>query len=203
MRIIGLTGGIASGKSSVAALLEELGAPVIDADQLARDAVVPGSPALTEIVGLFGHEVLNSDGFLDRNRLGAIVFSDSEARLHLESIVHPAIKSLAEERLEALRSNGAKVAIYMAPLLIEAGAVDRVDEVWVVYLDGNSQLERLMNRDNLSREDALRRIGSQMPMAEKRGYAKVVIDNSGSWVETARQVRSVWEREISGAGLEA
>jgi dephospho-CoA kinase len=89
----------------------------------------------------------------------------------------------------------------MAPLLIEAGAVDRVDEVWVVYLDGKSQLERLMKRDNLPREDALRRIGSQMPMEEKRGYAKVVIDNSGSWVETERKVREVWEKEISGTML--
>ncbi|GAM08987.1 dephospho-CoA kinase [Geobacter sp. OR-1] len=196
MRIIGLTGGIASGKSSVAGLLEALGAPVVDADQLSREAVKPGTAAYAAILDLFGPDLISADGSLDRERLGNIVFSDPEARKRLESIVHPAIKLLAEERLAELRHGEGKVAFYMAPLLIEAGAVDRVDEVWVVYLDAETQLKRLMQRDRLSREDALRRIESQMPMVVKKSYAKVVIDNSGPWEETAQQVRSVWEREI-------
>jgi dephospho-CoA kinase len=202
MRIIGLTGGIASGKSSVARLLEKLGASVVDADQLARDAVLPGTPAHLAIVASFGKEILQVDGSIDRERLGKIVFSDSGARKRLESIVHPAIKNLAEERLADLRNAGDGVAVYMAPLLVEVGALDRVDEVWVVYLDSARQLERLMHRDHLSQEDALRRIASQMPMDEKKKYGKVVIDNSGPWEETEHQVRSAWQKEVveSGAG---
>ncbi|MBT0663467.1 dephospho-CoA kinase [Geobacter pelophilus] len=200
MRIIGLTGGIASGKSSVARLLEQLGASVVDADQLARDAVMPGTPAYLAIVELFGSEIVHADGYIDRERLGRIVFSDSGARKRLEAVVHPAIKDLAEERLSALRNAGDGVAVYMAPLLVEAGAVDRVDEVWVVYLDSTSQLERLMQRDHLSREAAQQRIASQLPMEEKRKYGKIVINNSGPWEETERQVREVWQREVVAAG---
>ncbi len=198
MRIIGLTGGIASGKSSVARLLETLGASVIDADQLARDAVKPGTAANAAILELFGPDLVTGDGSLDRQRLGSIVFADPEARKRLESIVHPAIKLLAEERLAALRARGVPVAVYMAALLIEAGATDRVDEIWVVYLDAETQVQRLMLRDRLSREDAMRRIESQMPMVTKKGYARVVIDNSGSWEETERQVRDIWDREVVG-----
>jgi dephospho-CoA kinase len=192
MKIIGLTGGIASGKSSVAKLLENLGAAVIDADQLSRDAVVPGMPAHAEIVENFGPGLLQRDGSINRNALGEIVFSDPEARRRLESIVHPAIRLLAEERLARLREKNVAVAVYMAPLLVEAGAIDRVDEVWVVYLDLPSQLKRLMERDKLTEEDAIRRIETQMSMEEKKGYGQVVIDNCGSWEETERQVRAAW-----------
>lgn len=200
MRIIGLTGGIASGKSSVALLLAQLGASIVDADQLARDAVLPGTEAYTAIVEQFGPAILNSEGSLDRKRLGELIFSDPEAKRRLEAIVHPAIQRLAEKNLSCLREKEVKVAVYMAALLVEAGAMNRVDEIWVVYLDGESQLQRLMSRDSLTREDALRRIDSQMPMEQKKSYGKVVIDNSGSWEDTERQVRKVWEREILKAG---
>lgn len=198
MRIIGLTGGIASGKSSVARLLEHLGASVIDADQLSREVVLPGSPAHSAIVAAFGAEILSKDRSIDREALGSLVFRDPEARKRLESIVHPAIRLLAESRLEQLSDEGVGVAIYMAPLLVETGSIDRVDEVWVVYLDRGSQLERLMKRDRLSEEDAIRRIESQMSMEEKRGYGKVVIDNCGRWEETERQVKEAWERLSAG-----
>lgn len=200
MKVIGLTGGIATGKSSVAGLLEQLGASIVDADQLARDAVRPGTEAYLAIVDQFGPGILDAEGFIDRTHLGGLIFADSEARNRLESIVHPAIKRLAGERLAALREIGVPIAVYMAALLVEAGAIDRVDEVWVVSVNEKIQIERLMNRDGLSREDALRRIGSQMPMEEKKGYGKVVIDNSGAWEDTERQVRGVWDREILGAG---
>ena len=196
MRIIGLTGGIASGKSSVAALLERLGAAVIDADQLAREVVEPGEGALAAIVAAFGDRVLNGDGTLNRAALGALVFADPEARRTLESITHPAIRRRAEERLERLRQAGTRTAFYVAPLLIEAGIVSRVHEVWVVYLDQETQLQRLMARDGLGREAALARIASQMPMEQKKRLGRVVIDNRGSREDLEAQVLRLWRDEV-------
>jgi dephospho-CoA kinase len=196
MRIIGLTGGIASGKNSVARIMESLGAVVIDADLLAREAVVPGEDAYRSIVREFGDAALNPDRTINRKALGRIVFADPAARKKLESITHPAIARLAEQRLADLREDGVPVAVYMAPLLIEAGVTSRVDEVWVVYADRETQLERLIRRDGISREEALQRIEAQMPMEEKRKLAKVVIDNSGTPEETVQKVRELWEREI-------
>ena len=196
MRIIGLTGGIASGKSSVARIMESLGAVIIDADLLAREAVAIGEPAYQSIVAEFGEKVLNSDRTINRLVLGNIVFTDPNARRKLERITHPAIAQLAQQRLTALREEGAQIVVYMAPLLIEAGVTSRVDEVWVVYADSDTQVERLIRRDGLSREEALRRLAAQMPMEEKRKMGKVVIDNRGSPEETERIVREIWEREI-------
>ena len=196
MRIIGLTGGIASGKSSVAAMLERLGAAVVDADLLAREVVEPGEEALAAIVAAFGSAVLQPDGTLNRGALAEIVFADPAARRTLEAITHPAIRARAEEKLERLRSRGVRTAFYVAPLLIEAGNAARVDEIWVVYLDRESQLERLMARDALGREAAERRIASQMPMEEKRLLGRVVIDNRGSREELEARVRGLWREEI-------
>lgn len=196
MRVIGLTGGIASGKSSVAVLLERLGGAVVDADRLAREVVEPGEEALASIVAEFGERVLNSDGTLNRAALGEIVFADAQARRKLEGITHPAIRRRAGERLERLREAGTEVAFYVAPLLYEAGLAERFDEVWVVYLDPQTQLERLMARDGLSREGALARIAAQMPMEEKRRLGQVVIDNSGTREELEAQVKRVWRDEI-------
>lgn len=179
MRVIGLTGGIASGKSTVAGMAAASGIPVIDADQLARDAVSPGTPGLEQITGFFGLRVLKGDGTLDRAALAETIFADSSARQKLESILHPAIKKLAIERLEELRRKGTAAVFYMAPLLIEAGATDRVDEIWVVYVDRETQLQRIQQRDSVSREDAEKRLAAQMSMDEKRAYGRIVIDNSG------------------------
>jgi len=196
MRIIGLTGGIASGKSTVAALLEKLGAVVIDADLLAREVVAPGEPAHQALVEAFGTEILNPDRTINRELLGRLVFADSEARRRLESITHPAIGRRAEERLADLGRSGAPVVFYMAPLLIEAGVTSRVDEIWVVYVDSETQVKRLMERDGSTRADALRKIATQMPIDEKKKFGKVVIDNRGTPEETERQVREIWEREL-------
>jgi dephospho-CoA kinase len=193
--IIGLTGGIASGKSTVAAMLERLGVPVIDADRLAREVVEPGEPAHTEIISAFGETILDPDRTINRPRLAQIVFADPEARRRLEAITHPAIRRAAEERLAQLTRSGATVAIYMAPLLIEAGATSRVNEIWVVYVDRETQLERLMRRDGMSRADAQARLDAQMPMEEKRRHGRVVIDNRGPVAETERLVAEIWERE--------
>jgi dephospho-CoA kinase len=196
MRIIGLTGGIASGKTSVAHLLERLGAAVVDADLLAREVVEPGEEALARIVAAFGEKVLDGEGRLNRPALAEIVFSDAAARRTLEAITHPAIRARAEEKLASLREAGVETAFYVAPLLIEAGNSDRVDEIWVVYLDQETQLARLMARDSLGREAALRRIGSQMAMEEKKRLGRIVIDNRGTPEELEAQVRRLWLEEI-------
>ncbi|MBU5635652.1 dephospho-CoA kinase [Geomonas sp. Red69] len=197
MRIIGLTGGIASGKTSAAHLFEKLGAAVVDADQLAREVVQPGEEALAQIVASFGDKVLNPDGTLNRATLGEIVFADPSARRILEGITHPAIRKRAEEKLQRLREAGTGTAFYVAPLLFEAGITSRVHEVWVVYLDQETQLARLMARDGLSREAALSRIASQMPMEEKKKLGRIVIDNRGSRDELEAQVLKLWREEIA------
>lgn len=198
MKVIGLTGGIASGKSTAAKILAELGAVVIDADQLARDVVRPGEPAYHAIVASFGNDVLNDDGTINRQALANIIFADPAARERLEAITHPAIARQAEHLLAELRSRGTRLAVYMAPLLIEAGVTGRVDEIWVVYVDRETQIRRLMYRDGLSKADALQRIASQMSMEEKRDLARVVIDNRGTEADLVRTIRETWEREILG-----
>lgn len=195
VRIIGLTGGIASGKSSVAGIFEELGVPVIDADQLAREAVLPGSRSLVRIAEIFGDDVIAADGMLDRKHLGSLVFADSEKRRLLEGVLHPEIRRLGEERIAREIAAGHHLLVYMAPLLIEAGAVDRVDEIWVVTVRPEIQLARLMARDGISSEDAQRIIDSQMPLSEKASYGRVLIDNSGTPEETRRLVTEIWKKE--------
>lgn len=195
IRVIGLTGGIATGKSTVARFFTERGIPVIDADQLARDAVLPGTPALMKIVSLFGREILTHDGLLDRKLLGTIIFSDPEKRRQLEDILHPEIRKRAEEHIAQAAADGHKRLIYMAPLLIEAGATDRVDDIWVVTVRPGVQLERLMRRDGISREQAQQLVDSQMPLSKKERYGSVVIDNSGSEAETRTALESAWANE--------
>lgn len=199
MRIIGLTGGIASGKSSVARILEKLGAPVIDADILAREVVKPGKPAYGAIVTEFGDGILCSDRSINRKKLGQVVFADAEKLRILEGITHPAIRLEAERKLAKLRGAGARVVFYMAPLLIEAGAVSRVDEIWVVFTDRQTQIKRVVERDGLTLEEALQRISAQMPMEEKARLGSLVIDNRGTPEETEKLVQEIWAREIGTA----
>lgn len=196
IRVIGLTGGIATGKSSVARFFQAKGAVVIDADDLAREAVQPGSRGLAEVVAAFGTEVLTPDGSLDRKRLGGVVFSDSRKRSLLEGILHPEIRRLAGERIAGAAEAGHRVVLYVAPLLIEAGVTDRVDEVWVVTVRPEIQLERLMSRDGLSRAEAQRIIDSQMPLAEKERHGRIVIDNSGTQQDTGSVLEKIWADEI-------
>ncbi|MHB8122262.1 MAG: dephospho-CoA kinase [Desulfuromonadaceae bacterium] len=195
MKVIGLTGGIATGKSSVARFFTERGIPVIDADQLARDAVRPGSLALAQVVSAFGRVVLLHDGTLDRKRLGEIIFANPDKRRSLESILHPEIRKQAEEQIAQAAAAGQKQVIYMAPLLIEAGATDRVDDIWVVTVRPEIQLQRLMQRDGISLDQAQRMIASQMPLAEKESYGSVIIDNSGTEAETRTILETVWAKE--------
>ena len=190
--LVGLTGGIASGKSTVTRQLAELGCHVIDADVLAREVVAPGEPAWREIVEAFGREVLQRDETLDRARLGALVFADPERRRRLEAITHPAIQARRQAALAELTARGFDgLVIQDAALLIEAGGATQVDRLVVVYATAEVQLERLRRRDGLEAAEAQRRLASQMPLVEKVRLAHYVIDNSDSPEETAAQVRAV------------
>jgi len=194
MKIIGLTGGIASGKSLVAGMLASWGAVVVDADKLAREAVEPGGFAFRCIVERFGGEVVAGDGSLDRKALGHLVFADAAARRDLEKIVHPAIAELANRRFEKERRRGTRLLFYVVPLLFETGMEARFDEIWLVFVDAETQVARLKKRDGIGRAEALRKIGSQWPLQEKVGRSDVVIDNSGDPLDTEKRARREWER---------
>lgn len=190
--LVGLTGGMASGKSTVSRQLAELGCHVIDADMLARAVVAPGEPALQTIVQAFGRAVLRPDGTLDRARLGALVFADAEKRKRLEAITHPAIQARRQAALAALAAQGYDgLVVQDAALLIEVGGAAHVDRLVVVYADRAVQRERLMLRDRIDAAEADRRLATQMPLAAKVRLAHYVIDNSDSPEETAAQVRAV------------
>jgi dephospho-CoA kinase len=190
--LVGLTGGIASGKSTVSRQLAELGCQVIDADVLAREVVAPGEPALAAIVDAFGPEVLQPDGTLDRARVAAAIFADPAMRKRLEAITHPAIRARRQAKLDELTARGFDgIVVQDAALLIEVGGHLDMDRLVVVYAGPVEQRERLMRRDGLHADEAKRRIASQMPLAEKAALAHYVIDNSDSPEETAAQVRAV------------
>lgn len=197
-RVIGLTGGIASGKSTVAAMFAALGAPVIDADQVARDVVEPGQPALAEIVAAFGAEMVDAGGRLDRKRLGAVVFGDPERRRALNAIVHPRIGAETTRRIAEARARGVEELIYEAALLVENGIHRGLDGLVVVAVPTEVQLARLMARDGLDERDARRRLDAQAPLAEKVAAADWVIDNAGTREGTRAQVDAVWRAIRSG-----
>lgn len=182
---VGLTGGIASGKSHVSRTFAELGCTVYDSDQIARDVVAPETPGLQRLVAEFGKEILNADGSLDRAKLGALVFGDESKRQRLNQILHPLI--IAEQdrliRQEEAR-NPAGIIIIDAALMIETGSYKRFDALIVVYCNREEQLARLMRRNHLSRPEAEARINSQMATEEKLKYADYVIDSSGSFEQT-------------------
>ena len=191
--LVGLTGSIATGKSTVSRMFAHLGARVIDADLLAREVVMPGQAAHARIVEEFGSQVVQEDGSLDRKALGAVVFADAAKRRRLEEITHPAI-GLRQQRILSVLDEEAfeGVVIWDAALLFEGGGAAKMDRVVVVYADPETERRRLMERDGLSDADARARIASQMPVAEKAKLADHVIDNSGTREETERQVRTVY-----------
>lgn len=191
--VLGLTGGIASGKSTVAACFAEHGALVVGADQLAREVVNPGSPVLEELAAAFGQGILTEQGGLDREALARLVFAEPAARRLLEKITHPAIAHLAECRLAALRKAPHDLIVYEAPLLFEAGAEKRVDRVLVVLVDPALQRDRLRRRDRLSEGDARQRILAQWPQADKVSRADFVIDNSGTLQQTRDTVAALYQ----------
>ena len=198
MRILGLTGGIGSGKSMVAQMFAQLGAVVIDADQLAREVVEPGQPALEEITATFGREMLLPDGRLNRAKLAGIIFADSAARAKLNAITHPRIRERMDAEVAARRS-GPGVLILDIPLLYENDRASAVEKVIVVWVDPETQLRRLNERDGLTIEAARQRIAAQMPLDAKRARADLVIDNNHGRENTRRQVEAIYRRYAAAA----
>lgn len=202
MIVIGLTGNIGSGKSTVARRLEELGAKIIDADQVARNVVLPGTPGLQEIVDNFGPGVLDSAGQLDRKKMGSIVFADPQARVKLNNITHPKIKDEINRKIDIFKKGGKndpkpRVLVIDAPLLIEVGLEHHVDEIWVVKVDQDKQIERLAQRDGLTPKEVLRRIAAQLPQEDKVKFAARVIDNRGEKYETIKQIDRHWNDMVN------
>jgi len=193
MIVVGLTGGLATGKSSVARLFQDCGAIVIDADVLAREAVEPGRPAWRDIVRVFGKKVLQPDRALDRRTLGRIVFGNRAKMKQLNAIVHPRV---AREQNRLTREIASKeldaVIIYDAPVLIEAGAHNRMNKIIVVAADQATQIKRLCNRSHFSHAEALRRIRSQLPLAQKIKLADYVIDGTLSFEQTKNEVQRIY-----------
>lgn len=201
MKVIGLTGGIASGKSTIANLLRSLGAPVFDADAESRAVVARGRTALNEIAQTFGVEYLTDGGELNRAKMAELVFSDKEALKKLEGIIHKNVQAAAQGFLEDCRSKNMPAAVLDVPLLIECGWYKNVDAVWLVAVDSETQIERAMARSNMTREEVKARIAAQMTLEEKRAYADLVIDNSGTFAETEKAVAAAWKNFISEGSL--
>lgn len=198
---VGLTGSIGVGKSFVSSVLAELGCRVLDADDIAREVVAPGSPGLQAVVASFGEEILNSDGALDRSKLGALVFADDGKRVKLNSILHPYIIAKQDEQLRQWEAQDAKgIAVVDAALMIESGGYRRFDKLIVVHCREAVQIQRLMARNHLSREEAERRISSQMSQDEKKQFADYLIDSSDGFESARAQAVEVYGKLREEAG---
>ena len=193
---IGLTGGIASGKSTVLTYFKDKGIPYIDADIVAREVVEPGTEGLQAIVDTFGSTVLQDDGTLNREALGAIVFHNEEKRQLLNSCLKTHIRNRIMELTSQYEEGNTPILIYDIPLLIEGEWYTMMDEVWLVYVNETTQIERLMSRNGYTREDAIARINSQMRLDDKRAYADVIIDNNGTPHDLTVQLNIIWNERI-------
>lgn len=202
LQVFALTGGLGSGKSTVLARLVARGLPVVNADELARAVVEPGSPALDELVAAFGERIVTSDGRLDRQALAAKVFADPTARARLESITHPRIRALSEEKFRAIEARGEPLACYEVPLLFEAKLEHRFSPIVVVSAPEPLQIERATRRDGSDPDHVRARIAAQLPLAEKVDRADYVIDNSGELEDTVRQADRVLDSICERFGLD-
>ena len=205
-RVVGLSGGIGTGKSTVTRMLAALGAVVVDADAIVHRLQAPGSPLLDEIAAALGADVIDADGALDRKRVADLVFRDPAARARLNAIVHPRVGAEMARELAAAREAGAALVVLDIPLLFEGRAAGRggasalpFDATILVHAPRELQIERTVARDGVSREDVERRLAAQLPIDEKRALADHVIDNTGTLEDTERQVRALFERLVGGA----
>ena len=197
VRVIGLTGGIASGKTTISNILKELGAIIIDADKIARKVVEKSSPALKDIEENFGRDVLFKNGRLDRKKLGNIVFNDTGSLKKLNEIIHPYIvEKIIDEINHYKKTYNNRVIILDAALLIELNLTDLVEEVWLIVVPEEMQLGRLVERDNISADQAQKRIDAQIPLEDKKKYADLIIDNSKDLTYLQAQIEENWERII-------
>ncbi len=198
--IIGLTGGIVGGKSTVASMFKDLGAKIVDADKLGHSVILPNKPAWKKIIKIFGKDILQNDLTIDREKLGKIVFTNQTLLKKLNEITHPEIIKLIKKEINLAKNkthNQEKILIIDAALIYEAKIDRLMDKIIVVYIDEDEQVKRLVKRNNLSKEEALQRIKSQMPMKEKVKMADYVIDNSNSLDETKKQVEKIWKKLVS------
>ncbi len=197
MFVIGLTGGIGTGKSEVCRLLDEFGAEIIEADKLAHEAYEPSTPGWRQVVEAFGEGILDAEGGIDRQRLGGIVFDDEQARERLNGIIHPIVRELLEERIAGLERDGARVVVIEVPLLVEATKrqsrwTRMLDEIWVVTAPEEQRIERVRARSGLDEMGVRARIASQSTDREQLERADAVIDNSGTFEELRREVTELW-----------
>ncbi|MBA7707168.1 Dephospho-CoA kinase [subsurface metagenome] len=198
--IVGLTGGIVGGKSTVASMFKDLGAKIVDVDKLGHSVILPHRPAWKKITRLFGKGILQNDLTIDRGKLGRIVFTNQTLLKKLNEITHPEIIKLIKKEINLARNktyNQGKILIVAAALIYEAKIDRLMDKIIAVYIDEDEQIKRLIKRNNLSKEEALQRIKSQMPMKEKVKMADYVIDNSSSLDETKEQVEKIWKKLVS------
>lgn len=194
MMVIGLTGGIASGKSTIAAMLRHANIPVIDADELAREVTKENSPTLARITKQFGNGILTNHLSLDRKKLASIVFDDRTLLKKLEAIIHPAIEELRKKQISALEQAGHPVCVYVAPLIFETGIDQSLDATILVTAKKEFVLERILKRDNLSQEDAQKRVDAQLSDDEKRKLADLIIENNGDLDDLYRKLSSTWKK---------
>ena len=197
MKVIGLTGGIGSGKSTVSQLLAELGAVILNADEIGHEAFKPDSEIWRQVVAAFGRQILAPDGNIDRKKLGNIVFGNPESLSRLNQIMHPRMYALVKAQLEEYRRQGVGVVVLEAPLLLEAGWTSLVDEVWVTTAPEATVLKRLEERTGLSQAESLTRLRSQLPAEERLKYADVVINTDCDMDELKAQVKELGQREFS------
>ncbi len=197
MKIIGLTGGIACGKSTVSAYLRQKGAYIIDGDAIAKELSVPGKSIWKAYVEHFGNKILNSDNTLNRRLIGQIVFTDESEKMWMNNTMHPLIKQAIIEKIEKYKQDKVKVVVLDIPLLYEANWDKFADEVWVVRIDKQLQIERIQNRDKLTQKEAISRIEAQMPVEEKAKRADVVIDSSNAPEITCKLVEKIWNERIN------
>jgi dephospho-CoA kinase len=200
MKVIGLTGGIGSGKSTVAKYLTEMGAVVIDLDKVGHEVLKSGSGAFKRVVSEFGKDILDAEGDIDRARLGKIVFRNPEALARLNRIMHPAIDKIINERIEAYRRQGVKVAVLEAAAMLEAGKAAQADEIWVTTAPEATVLRRLRGRSGYSGEESRARMRSQLSDAERTKHAEVVIDTDGSLDEVKARVEKEWRKLMERSG---
>jgi dephospho-CoA kinase len=196
MKIIGLTGGIASGKSTVANILKNLGAEVLDADRLGHEIYTPGAPAYIDVIKEYGRDILNADGTINRTKLGKVVFTNPQALDRLNKITHPRITALCKQKIEGNRVKNVKVMVVEATLLLEDGWKPLVDEVWTVSVSPRIAVERLKIRSGYSESEALSRIRSQSTNDQRASAADVIIENDGSPEELQAKVKRLWTERI-------
>ena len=198
--IVGLTGGIVGGKSTVASMFKDLGAKIVDADKLGHSVILPNKPAWKKIIKIFGKDILQNDLTIDRKKLGKIVFTNQTLLKKLNEITHPEITKMIKKEIDSAKNNThnqEKVLIIDAALIYEA-KIDRfMDKIIVVYIDKDEQIKRLIKRNNLSKDEALQRVRSQIPIEEKAKMADYLIDNSNSLNKTREQVEKVWQSLVS------